>query len=168
MNSNVSLPVEVPLSQGAFAKVDQADLPLVARHRWHLARCGQQRYAATNVPKDGGGYRRLYMHRLLAGVDGLLVDHFNRDGLDNTRANLRPCDYTQNNLNRQSSRDLPKGVYAQGSGYVVKAKVRKKTHYLGFFADRVQAEAAASQLFSVYGEDARFVPGTQGGQHDPA
>lgn len=165
MNSNDSLPVEVPLSQGTFAKVDRADLPLVAQHRWHMVRCGQQRYAATNVPKDGGGYKRLYMHRLLAGVDGLLVDHFNRDGLDNTRANLRPCDYTQNNLNRQSVRDLAKGVYAQGSGYVVKAKVRKQMHYLGFFADLAQAEAAASTLFAVYGNDARFIAGTQGAQH---
>lgn len=165
MNSNDSLPVEVPLSQGAFAKVDKADLPLVSQHRWHMVRCGQNRYAATNVPKEGGGYKRLFMHRLLAGVDGALVDHANRDGLDKTRANLRPCDYTQNNLNRQSARDLAKGVYAQGSGYVVKAKVRKQMHYLGFFADLAQAAAAASNLFAVYGSDARFIPNIQGAQH---
>jgi hypothetical protein len=163
MNSNDSSPVEVPLSKGGFAKVDSDDYALVIAHRWHAVRSGASTYAATNIPREGGGFKTLYMHRLIAGQDGRLVDHRNSDGLDNTRKNLRPCDYTQNNLNRPSpSRSLPKGVYPQSNGFVVKAVVRKQRHYLGFFATLESAIEAAKSLPGVYGQDREFLPTNEG------
>lgn len=164
MNSNDSSPVEVPLSKGGFAKVDCEDFPLVKSYRWHMVCTGASKYAATNVPREGGGFRTLYMHRLLAGKDGLLVDHQNGDGLDNTRKNLRACDYTQNNLNRSSpSRTLPKGVYPQANGYVVKAVIRKRRHYVGFFSTIEAAAEAAMSLPGIYGQDRAFLPTLEGG-----
>lgn len=163
MNSNDSSPVDVPLSKGMFARVDSDDYALVMAHRWHAVRSGASTYAATNIPREGGGFKALYMHRLIAGEDGRLVDHKNGDGLDNTRKNLRACDYTQNNLNRPSpNRSLPKGVYPQGNGFVVKAVVRKQRRYLGFFPTLASATEAAKSLPGVYGQDRAFLPNNEG------
>lgn len=71
---------EVPLSRGAVAIVDEADLERVTQYRWHLSFYG---YAASKK------YRG-YMHRLIVDAQpGNTVDHINGDRLDNRRANLR-------------------------------------------------------------------------------
>lgn len=97
-------PVRIPLSRGLFALVDRADVPLVAGHRWRAFRRkkgGEAFYAMCDV-KVGGRTKNILMHRLLLNVHGsnLEVDHADRDGLNNTRANIRVCTKSQNNANR--------------------------------------------------------------------
>jgi len=91
--------VKVPLTHGAFAEVDEADLPLISGHRWQAKHNGRKTYAWANG-KVGDKRVSLYMHRLIIGAPaGEAVDHINGDGLDNRRENLRVVSRSQNRRN---------------------------------------------------------------------
>ena len=57
---------QIPLSQGQFALVDDADYPLLSEFRWcyRPERGGRQGYAVRNT-KVGGKRRQCYLHRQL-------------------------------------------------------------------------------------------------------
>jgi hypothetical protein len=97
---------EIALGGGRFAIVDEADMELVSAHSWWAQPGGNTFYAVTTGS--------IAMHRLIVGASpGEIVDHDNHNGLDNRRANLRPCSHTQNMQNsrsRQGSASRFKGV----------------------------------------------------------
>lgn len=93
----------IPLSgtPGGFAMVDRRDAPHLSKHRWHYS--GQQVQARV----DG---RSVSMARLiLAPPPGLMVDHINRDKLDNRRENLRVATRAQNAANTRRRSDNKTG-----------------------------------------------------------
>lgn len=80
-----------------YTMIDAEDLPLVSRH----SRLGlDQGYAIVYVPE----FLRTYqLARLLLGLrpgDGKIVDHINRNRLDNRRCNLRLATPSENARNR--------------------------------------------------------------------
>src|SRR3990167_8201116 len=91
----------------AHAIVDEEDLPLVSPYRWWVDSDG---YAAAT--SDG---RKIFMHRLLLNPpNGLETDHFDGDGLNNRRANLRLATHAQNMQNRRphaGNRSGQRGVH---------------------------------------------------------
>ena len=92
--------ITIPLTRGKQATIDEADWPLVSPYEWQSRHVKNRWYAGCFVPKEGGGFRHLQMHRLiLAAPVGVMVDHRNRDGLDNRRANLRLATRSQNGHN---------------------------------------------------------------------
>jgi hypothetical protein len=144
-------PVRIPLTQGKFALIDAADLPMVEGRRWQL-----------HVTGTGGVYaasRGVKMHRLLmAAPDGVLVDHRNGDGLDNRRSNLRLTDHSGNQRNRHrpncTSRTGVLGVGQMSNGrYRVQLRLDGKTKHFGTFTDldaaRAVAIAARAEHYSI-------------------
>lgn len=97
-----------------FAKVDRADIDLVANRSWYLSTNG---YAIANAESGVRGVPMLRMHRHILGASavGQIVDHANRDRLDNRRQNLRVTDATGNARNRTAKRGIPKGVRRDGN-----------------------------------------------------
>lgn len=95
----------VPLTKGYSAVVDDNDYDLVMRFKWQASpRKSGKVYAVTKIARPGRSSTSLYMHRLIvAASDFPDVDHWDNDGLNNTRANLRPCTESQN-LANQSGR----------------------------------------------------------------
>lgn len=93
--------VEIPLSRGLVALVDDTDAPLVAGLSWHAAPSGATYYARRNV-YSAGRYITHRMHTVITGWP--LVDHRNGDGLDNRRSNLRSATHRQNLANQRLSR----------------------------------------------------------------
>lgn len=98
---------------------------------------------------------RVFMHRHIAGLLGWVapvIDHINRQGLDNRQENLRPATAAQNcwNSGRKRGASGHRGVSKSGNGWVVKLTVNKQMRYFGFFSDLDEAkrvaDAAAHQL----------------------
>lgn len=145
----------IQLTQGKFAKVDDADYELVSQHNWHYNSHGYAyRYA-------GGGRKnrkRQAMHQLLGGYK--LVDHENGDGLDNRRSNLRPANKSLNAANSKIRSDNTsgyKGVYKSAWGYYAQVQKDEKVHHLGTFKTIKEAARAYNQKAKeLFGEYARL------------
>lgn len=94
--------VSCVFDNGREMKIDTDDLPFVSKHQWYIDSFG---YPAT------GKNERL--HRLLLGSavrEGMVVDHINRDKLDNRRCNLRICTQKVNVRNASLQRNNKSGV----------------------------------------------------------
>ena len=94
-------------------KVDSKFLPELLKIRWFLLLDLNTNYVQSS--KKG------LMHRYITGelmgleIEKKVIDHLNRNGLDNTSQNLRVCTHGQNIENARKKKtdlsDLPKGVY---------------------------------------------------------
>jgi hypothetical protein len=82
--------MQIPLTQGKSAIIDEADYPLLSQSKWYAYKHGNTFYAARNSPRVTGKSYRIRMHTVIAGTPkGMDTDHINGDGLDNRRENLR-------------------------------------------------------------------------------
>lgn len=87
---------------GRVALIDDSDAELVRRYKWFV---GYRGYVMTNIyRRPEAKYTCIEMQRLLVGKPGYIVDHINKDKLDNRRSNLRACTVSQNGMNRAAPR----------------------------------------------------------------
>lgn len=157
--------LSIPLSQGKFALIDEADADLVAGRRWRIHKSGgtsARPYVASGSVCNG---TFVMLHRLIVGAtDGELVDHRNGDGLDNRRANLRTCTHTQNMQNRKvhsNNRSGFKGVYLHKhkgpNCWYAQLKVNGKRVHVGAFLTAEEAARAYDEAaIKHHGEFARL------------
>ena len=140
------------------ALVDPQDAERVAAHKWRAFRpCPRGDrlilYAGARMGKTFP-----YMHRFILGLTDprVKVDHINHDGLDNRRCNLRIGTHQQNVFNRRPNKNASsrfKGVSwdSQNKRWRAGIKFNGRLHYLGLFADEVEAasvyDGAALTLF---------------------
>ena len=92
-------------------------------------------------------HRLAWMYVYGEDPSSFIVDHINRDQLDNRINNLRLVSPLQSSANTGKHSDrisnLPKGVYQQKSGnYQAQIHCRGKRHYLGTFASIEEAAKA--------------------------
>lgn len=97
--------------------VDDSDRLLIVGHSWFLTRHGYYQ----GDKKRGDNRNRIYMHHLIVGLPprGLMVDHINRNKLDNRRSNLRFVTCSQNLINkskRKDSKQIEKSIELLPSG----------------------------------------------------
>lgn len=140
------------LSKGKNTLVDEADFHFASRYRWHAvpSRNADRWYAVRNTTSSEGPCSKEPLHRALLGVTPAYhVDHRNRDGLDNRRANLRPATREQNARNQREARGSSrfKGVWRQMtcSGKTLwRSNIRAngKTLHLGSFKSEREAALA--------------------------
>lgn len=107
--------VEIPLTQGKIAIVDDEDLALVVRHSWSAKRVVLNARVLWYAHMDiwAGKHRYVLMHRLILalkpGDPG--VDHRDGDGLNNRRGNLRLATHSQNKANSDGHPTVRKSRY---------------------------------------------------------
>lgn len=143
---------EIPLTRGLVTIVDDEDAEWLMRWKWqakvqphgsYAARCELLEERGASAPVK---MRR--MHREIIGAPaGILVDHIDGNGLNNTRANLRLADASQNQHNKRIGRNSStgfKGVCFDKRTNLYRATIRARYKYfnLGFF-DTAEAAYAA-------------------------
>jgi len=138
----------IPLTQSKFALVDDDMFDEVACYKWQAQRNGNTYYAGRTNNRVS-----VTMHRQVLGLkhgDGKIVDHINRDGLDNRRANLQVANYMINGRNHGNYKSSTSG-YAGVNWHKVQKKwqarlrVNGEQVYLGVYSDIEDAIEARRQ-----------------------
>lgn len=154
---------EIPVSPGRIAFVDDEDFDMASQYKWYAQPSrGQVCYAQCRVPRSGSTPRTTKrMHRLIRPDIMGHIDHIDGNGLNNTRANLRPATTSQNMWNsprRQDNTSGFKGVsyFRNDALWFAQIVVNRKTIYLGSFRDKLDAARAYDEAAVLYfGEFAR-------------
>jgi hypothetical protein len=92
-------PLKIPTSRaGVFAIIDADDYDLVKDYSWHIC----SGYATTRKQKNNKK-QVILMHKLICRVPkNKVVDHINRNKLDNRRCNLRAATTMENAQNKDN------------------------------------------------------------------
>ena len=139
----------IELTRGKVAWVNDRDFEWLNSFNWQYMTNG---YAARS---EGGRKNKklIYMHRYILDVtDKRVVDHMNKDKLDNTRSNLRVCTQKQNGAN--SSKPKTRKFTSKYKG-VHWDKVRKKwvaklkRNYKNVFIGRFDSEKEAARAYNI-------------------
>ena len=134
----------IPLTKGRYAIVDCSDFERLLSVKWHLFDAGSNLYAVRTHRR-----RNMFMHRFIMNSPrGSIVDHINRNGLDNRSANLRIVTNRQNCWNSSRGINLGSSKY-KGVRWVAREKKWRssihhngRTVYLGEFKDEISAARA--------------------------
>ncbi len=151
----------IPLSQGKFALVDDADFDFLNQWKWSATKNHKAFYAHRN---DRLPHKRVQvkMHRvIMCAPPGQIIDHIDGDGLNNQRSNLRFCTKAENNRNQSPTGLTSKyrGVFFDKRDGVFRSSVRVdgKRKWLGsFLTDIGAARAYNAAAIQYYGEFARL------------
>lgn len=155
----------IPVRGATSAFVDDAHYDHLRRFRWGITKNG---YVIGHRRLSSGRYETVYMHSEVLWVHGLeakMVDHRNRNRLDNQYHNLRECTRRSNNANSGPHIDNTsgfKGVSFKKSHnkWVAKLRVQGKQLHLGYFDDpRDAARAYNKAALEHFGEFAYLNPG---------
>lgn len=139
--------ITIPLGESCHTSVNL--------HTYERLKLGRFKWVAVTHTKGGRTYtyaavhimgRPVYLHRLLAGVEGKAkVKHRDGDTLNNTDANLKKVQYNKpKRLSRKKPYTGYKGVtWARSSGkWMAQIVANGKKHYLGLYVDKHRAAKA--------------------------
>ena len=146
------------MSQPRYALGDPEDYEELKVYEWFVSTKGTCFYATRKYPTGKAGkYFLKTMHReIIDPGKGMLIDHINRNGMDNRRANIRPATYSQNSYNRNKhsrpSTSKYKGVSRrkQKKKWNARITVEGKQKWLGSFEDEIEAAKAYDRAAKKY------------------
>jgi hypothetical protein len=155
--------MEIPLTRGKVALVSPEDYERIAAHKWTAFLDNGGIWRAYRKVTVAGRSETVYMHRVIMDAPpDKVVDHWDGDGLNNRRGNLRVCTQGQNlcntKLRSNKQSDAPKGVSwdADRGKWTAEIKLGKRRLRLGRFDTKDEAIAARrAKEPEVHGEYAR-------------
>lgn len=145
--------------ENACVLISMQHLPLILECKWFLGADGYAKCYSTIDKKMSFGRSGLKMHKLIFPVSkGYVVDHINRNKLDNRIDNLRKCTYQQNSWNRtknKNSTNKYKGVKQNTNGtwsaVVCKNGLRNEINNIATEKEAAQIyDYMAEELFGEY------------------
>lgn len=143
---------KLPLTRGMVAIIDVTDLETTNAYQWYF----DGKYASTNLLNEG----KMRLHTLLMQPKDGVVDHINRDKLDNRRSNLRKCSVGDNNHNQEDKN--PHGLRGitwnkRKQKWVAQISINNKNKGLGYFQSKIEAAKAYNErAIEIYGEFANL------------
>jgi hypothetical protein len=134
----------IKLTQNKRAMVDDEDFDYLNQWKWCISKRGNTFYARRGVRK-GGANKSIRMHRqIMDAKNGQEIDHIDRNGLNNTKENLRFVTRSQNIRNtclRKDNTSGCKGVslrkkYSTWLSHII---IKNKLIHLGSFKNKNDA-----------------------------
>ena len=133
----------IELAEGKYAIIDAEDYERIAKYNWFLSSFGYARTIELIEGKD----RHINMHSKIIQVEkGFVIDHANRNPLDNRKANLRQATRRQNACNKRTRphSSIYRGVYLNKRIKKWRAAIITENGriYLGDFGEEIEAAKA--------------------------
>lgn len=110
----IQFPIRNNFGKQQFTLIDDTDVALIGDRKWAVNHYGYV------INRRGGKNTRLH-REILGAKEGDIVDHINRDKLDNRRENLRFVSWTESAENRgfnnakKKYKDLPMHITYEAS-----------------------------------------------------
>jgi hypothetical protein len=117
--------VFIQLTQGRYAKIDAEDEDKVSRTSWHTKHYSNGYYAYSTINGKSVQLAHLILNIYPKRNNKFVIDHINRDPLDNRKENLRIISYSQNTINS--------GWVNNRSGIIGVSHNKKKYCYAAFW-----------------------------------
>jgi hypothetical protein len=143
----------IPLTKGFYAYVDAADFEWLNQWHWYV-------YNGYAGRREHG--KVILMHRqIMQPPEGMVVDHINGNGFDNTRANMRnatPQENMRNKGKQVGTASIYKGVTRGNKKGTWRAQIgwRGTRSRAGPFEDEAEAARAYDYMaVELFGESAR-------------
>lgn len=99
---------EIVLSNGMISLVDDEIHDLINQWKWRAKEWRVGKFYATRSTRhdlDKKKFQLIYMHRFIVGdKPGFVIDHINRNSLDNRKENLRYVTISQNGWNTEKQK----------------------------------------------------------------
>jgi hypothetical protein len=140
---------EIQLTQGKVAIVDDEDYEYLNQWKWQANQKKSKRFYAYRGKKIDGKYKMIYLHRFVLNIidKNIFIDHVNMNPLDNRKQNLRICNRSQNQMNKNVQKNNIsgyKGVHfdKRTNKFFSYVTVNKKRYWLGYFIDPIDAAKA--------------------------
>lgn len=151
----------IRLTRGKFALIDEEDYERVSQYKWHINSTGDLMYAVACIKIDGK-IKNIKLHRFVMNFPDFDLDHKDNDGLNCMKLNLRPCNDSQNQMNRRTKSEFSsiyRGVSfsKDRNRWMSLIGYKKKMKYIGSF--KVETEAAKAydtKAKELFGEFARL------------
>lgn len=133
--------------------IDIDDIEKIKKYKWHAINNRNKNFYVETSNKEISN--RLLHRFIMDAPEGMVVDHINRNPLDNRKCNLRICTNTQNMENcdmRKNNTSGCKGVYwaKDKNKWTVQIGLNGKTKYIGRFNNYEDAVKARIEAVEKY------------------
>lgn len=161
---------EIKLTKGHVALVDDEDFEKLNQYKWHARITPNSIYVRTNIKIKHPTRRQksLHMHRLIMNCpEGMMVDHIDRNGLNNQKHNLRICTRSQNLMNSKKPKEGKTSKY-KGVNFIkdqrshnkpwrAEIRLNRKGIVIGTFKTEKEAALAYNKkALELFGEFSRI------------
>ena len=146
---------KIPLSKGKFTLVDDADFEWLNAWKWHAGKRGDDLYYAVRSERVNGKKSLILMHREILGLTDSKIygEHWDGDGLNNQRINLRPATNSENQKNKKArgtSKYLGVSWHKSSGKWRTNIAIDGKLKHLGLFTDEIQAALKYNEYAKIH------------------
>lgn len=152
------IPLSGKMGKGKFAIVDDEDYEELSRYKWNLSTKGYAQAWMSELKQT------VRMHRFIMRITdrNIIIDHFNRNRLDNTKENLREGTVKTNAYNRGSNPNTSsnyKGVtwHKNVRKWATALQIERNLIHGGYFKDEYLAALRYDQLAREYHKEYAYL-----------